>query len=104
MIKFDLITKRHSRIANGHKHGWRDNKNLRITDNTFVYFYPFNEKCISCNDHLQGRVVASWKGILYCPSCALAVSLINENDLAAAYKKVEGQMDKIDEMMLNIFR
>ena len=76
----------------------------KINDNTFVYFFPFNGKCISCNDHLQGRVIASWKGILYCPSCALSVSLVNEDDLAAAYKIVEGQIEKIDEMMLDIFR
>ena len=76
----------------------------KINDNTFVYFYPFNGKCISCNDHLQGRVIARWKGILYCPTCALSVSLVNEDDLAAAYKIVEGQIDKIDEMMLDIFR
>jgi hypothetical protein len=76
----------------------------KINDNTFVYFYPFNGKCISCNDHLQGRVIASWKGILYCPTCALSVSLVNEDDLAAAYKIVEGQIEKIDEMMLDIFR
>ncbi|MDX1373577.1 MAG: hypothetical protein R3321_13980 [Nitrososphaeraceae archaeon] len=77
---------------------------MRINDNTFVYFYPFNAKCISCNDHLQGRVIASWKGILYCPPCALEVSLVSEDDLAAAYKIVEGQIEKIDDMMMEIFR
>jgi hypothetical protein len=49
-------------------------------------------------------VIASWKGILYCPPCALAVSLVSEDDLATAYKIVEGQIDKIDKMMLDIFR
>ena len=77
---------------------------MKIRDNTFVYFYPFNGKCISCNDHLQGRVVASWKGILYCPTCALSVSLVAEGDLAAAYEIVEGQIEQIDKMMLDIFR
>jgi hypothetical protein len=76
---------------------------LKISESTFVYFYPFNSKCISCNDHLQGRVVASWKGILYCPSCALEVSLVNEEDLESAYKIVEGQIEQIDAMMLDIF-
>ena len=76
---------------------------MKISENTFVYFYPYNSKCISCNDHLQGRVVASWKGILYCPTCALEVSLVNEEDLESAYKIVEGQIEQIDEMMLDIF-
>lgn len=76
---------------------------LKISENTFVYFYPYNSKCISCNDHLQGRVVASWKGILYCPTCALEVSLVKEEDLESAYKVVEGQIEQIDEMMLDIF-
>jgi hypothetical protein len=30
--------------------------------------------------------------------------LVNENDLENAYKIVEGQIEKIDEMMLDIFR
>lgn len=76
---------------------------MKLSDNTFVYFYPYNGKCISCNDHLQGRVVISWKGIRYCPTCALEVSLVNENDLESAYKIVEGQIEQIDEMMLDIF-
>jgi len=49
-------------------------------------------------------VIASWKGILYCPPCALSVSLVGENDLEEAYRIVEGQIEKIDEMMLDIFR
>jgi hypothetical protein len=49
-------------------------------------------------------VIASWKGILYCPPCALSVSLVCEDDLEKAYKIVEGQIEKIDEMMLDIFR
>ena len=77
---------------------------MKINDNTFVYFYPFNAKCISCEDHLQGRVIVSWKGILYCPTCALSVSLVAEDNIAEAYKIVEGQIDQIDEMMLDIFR
>ncbi|GBF24887.1 hypothetical protein MnTg01_01232 [archaeon MnTg01] len=48
-------------------------------------------------------MVASWKGILYCPSCALEVSLVNEEDLESAYKIVEGQIEQIDAMMLDIF-
>jgi len=76
---------------------------LQISGNTFVYFYPFNSKCISCNDQLQGRVVASWKGILHCPSCALKVSLVKEEDFESAYKIVEGQIEQIDKMMLDIF-
>jgi hypothetical protein len=48
-------------------------------------------------------VVTSWKGILYCPSCALEVSLVNEEDLELAYKIVEGQIEQIDAMMLDIF-
>ncbi|MEK0327449.1 MAG: hypothetical protein QQN54_02580 [Nitrosopumilus sp.] len=48
-------------------------------------------------------MVASWKGILYCPSCALEVSLVNEDDLESAYKIVEGQIEQIDAMMLDIF-
>ena len=76
---------------------------MQVTENTFVYFYPFNSKCISCNDQLQGRVVASWKGILHCPSCALKVSLVKEEDLESAYKIVEGQIEQIDKMMLDIF-
>ncbi len=76
---------------------------MKISESKFVYFYPFNSKCISCNDNLQGRVVASWKGILYCPSCALEVSLVNEEDLESAYKIVEGQIEQIDAMMLDIF-
>jgi len=48
-------------------------------------------------------VVASWKGILYCPSCALEVSLVREEDLESAYKIVEGQIEQIDKMMLDIF-
>ena len=76
---------------------------LKLNGSTFVYFYPYNSKCISCNDHLQGRVVVSWKGILYCPTCALEVSLVREEDLEAAYKIVEGQIEQIDEMMMDIF-
>jgi len=68
-----------------------------------VYFYPFNSKCISCDDHLQGRVVVSWKGIRYCPSCALEVSLVKDEDLESAYEIVEGQIEQIDEMMADIF-
>ena len=76
---------------------------MKISENTFVYFYPYHSKCISCNDLLQGRVVASWKGILYCPTCALEVSLVKEEDLESAYKIVEGQIEQIDEMMMDIF-
>ncbi len=76
---------------------------MKIRESTFVYFYPFNSKCISCNDNLQGRVVASWKGILYCPSCALEVSLVSDEDLESAYKIVEGQIEQIDALMLDIF-
>ena len=76
---------------------------MKINVSTFVYFYPFNSKCISCEDHLQGRVIVSWKGILYCPACALEVSLVKDEDLEAAYKIVEGQIEQIDEMMLDIF-
>ena len=83
--------------------GQRGDSSLKISESTFVYFYPFNSKCISCNDHLQGRVVASWKGILYCPTCALEVSLVRDEDLESAYKIVEGQIEQIDEMMLDIF-
>jgi len=77
---------------------------MKIKENTFLYFYPFYSKCISCNDSLQGRVVASWKGILYCPTCALNVSLINDEDITHAYEIVEGQIEQIDKMMLDIFR
>ena len=76
---------------------------MKISENTFVYFYPYHSKCISCNDLLQGRVVSSWKGILYCPTCALEVSLVKEEDLESAYKIVEGQIEQIDEMMMDIF-
>ena len=76
---------------------------MKINDSTFVYFYPFKSKCISCDDNLQGRVIVSWKGILYCPSCALEVSLVRDEDLESAYKIVEGQIEQIDEMMLDIF-
>lgn len=76
---------------------------MKINESTFVYFYPYNSKCISCDDHLQGRVIVSWKGILYCPSCAMEVSLVKDDDLESAYKIVEGQIEQIDEMMLDIF-
>ena len=73
---------------------------MKINDTTFVYFYPFSSKCISCSDHLQGRVIVSWKGIYYCPTCALSASLIEEHYLMQALDKTEGQIDKIEEQML----
>jgi len=73
---------------------------MRIDHDTFVYFLPFNGKCISCDDRLQGRMVVSWKGIYHCQNCALSANLINKNQLTIALNKTKGLEVMLEELIL----